>query len=103
MHVDCFDCAPLLTRTYVVILGGRGVMRITERFPGRGMSSAAPRVSRRAVIGRSVTPRERCDETSDSAQVGRRLGAGNLLRLGNTTITLPATTVGLSAALSGTG
>jgi hypothetical protein len=29
--------APPLTRTYVVTLGGKGIMRITERFPEYGM------------------------------------------------------------------
>jgi chorismate-pyruvate lyase len=36
-HFDCYESAPLLSRTYVVTLGGRGIMRITERFPEYGM------------------------------------------------------------------
>jgi chorismate-pyruvate lyase len=36
-HFDCYDSAPLLTRTYIVVHAGRGIMRITERFPEYGM------------------------------------------------------------------
>ena len=36
-HFACYDSAPLLSRTYIVTLGGKGIMRITERFPEYGM------------------------------------------------------------------
>lgn len=36
-HFHLYETAPFLTRTYVVSLGGRGIMRITEDFPEQGM------------------------------------------------------------------
>ncbi len=36
-YFDCYNSAPLLTRTYIVTLGGQGIMRITERYPEYGM------------------------------------------------------------------
>jgi chorismate-pyruvate lyase len=36
-HFQLYETAPLLTRTYVVRMGGQGIMRITEDFPEQGM------------------------------------------------------------------
>lgn len=36
-HFQLYETAPLLTRTYVVRMGGQGIMRITEGFPEQGM------------------------------------------------------------------
>ena len=36
-HFHLYETAPFLTRTYVISLGGQGIMRITEDFPEQGM------------------------------------------------------------------
>ncbi|NJK32917.1 MAG: DUF98 domain-containing protein [Deltaproteobacteria bacterium] len=36
-HFHLYETASFLTRTYVISLGGRGIMRITEDFPEQGM------------------------------------------------------------------
>jgi chorismate-pyruvate lyase len=36
-HFHLYETAPFLTRTYVITVGGQGIMRITETFPEQGM------------------------------------------------------------------
>ena len=36
-HFHLYETAPFLTRTYVIRVGGQGIMRITEAFPEQGM------------------------------------------------------------------
>lgn len=36
-HFHLYETAPFLTRTYVISVGGQGIMRITETFPEQGM------------------------------------------------------------------